>query len=525
MRAQRLVNHYPAWSKIRVDPSSFGSRFFSIFTEALEYLDAELVQVKDEFKLLKRGLGPSFFYQIDLDVDDEMTFTYGQDGSRTPVYPTTVTGDAVELIRVDTVEELLRSPCTAYEIDSTIATATTYVWDSSRESTDTDVIDAPERLLVKVTGSTEYLVKRTTRNRFVSNRAVVVIKGLDINRNPITEHLQIPDDGTWYTQNAFSVVEEVLVEGFNGTVTVSAIHWANLKEPLRDPFRTLTTIDIEGPMCLELVVTEGGGNSSLVYKVPVYRGGSEYREGEEIVEQYETVATQQLLDDDGDPLLAVDFCIDPDTTYLVVTDSLGNLHYFDHHLGDFSPPDTEPDQVVSMSIVSFNPYPGLNTTEQLTTWFRQVTMPVLGATIKRVLPDSTTEYLQANLTWGAPAYEFLGVEGVAANESWQDFRFDVTYSQIGQWDFYITVRHNGITQTNQTSVLVDSLRATTTIPFGGGPGDEPVAVWFAHNGLLACIRGSDVIEYRELRRGVYFADANNQRLYLSDNYTSVEVTV
>ena len=523
---QRIANQYPDWSKLRSDPSSVGQRFFSTFSEYFDFLIAERIKIRQEFYLLKHGLGFGEVYVVDLEGDDEFSFSATSTNTAMPVYHSEVSASideatSVVLSRDETIEDLLYGFPTRTTLEETILIPNLTIWESTTPLIFNELA-FPERLTVVVSDSTEYLIQRTTKNTLVSNRSFVQIAGVDLNGIPVKETIQIPDDGAYLTRHIYSDVSSVEFEGFDGTVSLLL---TNTEIPFKvDPFMFLATQDIEGPSWLQLVneTVYTLDCSFLLYRTPILKLGSEYRNGTDVVDNIEILSETLLLDSLNAPYQAVDIAVSPNNTLLYVIDSLGWLRVYRHGITSFTPPTQAATVSSSISLLPLVSYAKYGQSIPIWTWFRQPRGNIITVMISRIKPDSTVEYLQADKTWSATSYSFSGINNpVIPEESWQDIKFFNEYDQVGQWEFYCTVTTslNSETTVSQTSVMCDSLVPLVELETGVV---SPTGLYFNHESKLVITTALDANIFIE-HRDTYLADIENQAIVLREQYLDVTV--
>lgn len=522
---QRIANRFPLWTKVRSDPSSMGQRFFSAVAPLFDHMGITAVKVRDEFRLLRPHLGVGQLWYIDLEEDEYFSFALTSSGLRVPTYHTSVVGTAsatpYTLDRDEYLEDLLYGAPTRLSLYETTAVTTYTVWESTAPTT-YNTITVPERLTVKVEGSTLYKIRKANRNREASNNWFVQVTGDDINGNEVTETIRVLDDGVYQTQHIFSSVEEVTYDGFDGDVTVLA---GQKGVDITDWFRVAVTQELEGELLLNLstAVVSATTRTFLTQYTNILKNGWEYRtsEGTTPDGNTETVCEQVLRDSSGVDFTGVDLAISPENAYLYVVDSAGYLHVFDHTLPSFTPPDDET-MTSYISLLPLRPFAKFGEEEYLWTWFRQPKANVVSVQIKRVAPDGTIRYLQADKTWGAGTYSFTGASSVLPEGSWNDLRMATTYDQLGQWDYYCTVTTSlGDTTISHTAVQCGTLTALVSIDTGVV---SPTGLWFSHDGKVCVSNATQLKKFSE-HRDTYYADPENQKLYLREEYDTVEVTV
>jgi len=436
---QRMVNKFPLWTKARNDPSSLGSRLFSVWAEYFDWAYADNKRLQDDTKLLKRGLGIGYLYQVELtEEEDFITSTVSSAGEDVFTYPVSVVADTFTVTRVDNIDELCWSPPTRFTEVTQIGVDNTQVYADLRTgSVNIEVIDYPAHLLVQVVNSLDYFHKTPLRNTRVSGKHLIIITGRDVNGTRIVEHLPIVDDGYYWTKNVYTEIEEVVPEGFDGDILVTIGEPADF---ITDPFRTCVLDDgNEGPLRLEVTAQEAGiGTLALLrYYTDLAKEGVNYRDGVvEIQPNDEDAWEQYLLDQEGDPYEPVDIAIHPNSTRLYVLDTGGFVHVYNHNPTAFGPPQ-HPEYITKTSYLECIPikhWARMDEEMTLFTRFARMRVPIQRVTIVRVKPDTTIEFLQGDKTWNASSYEFLGQPGFfnqQPTESWQDFSFTVEFD--GRW--------------------------------------------------------------------------------------------
>ncbi len=517
-RTQRLSNRFPLWTKVRNDPSSMGSRLLETFAEGLEENSITVKRLVEDITLSKRNLGRSFLYEVILDDEDALEPVETASGYEW-VYPTIsgVTGILEYPVeKVNTLTDLLMSFPTRLTLDSSLVSGSRIVWQSIDPFT-YNLIPYPERLWIRIEDSTFYVNKTVHTDRDKSGRASVRIEGIDYDYNEFTEVLNISDDGIYITANAFRSVTLIIVEGLNGTVTITA---GPVAEPFElDPFRVMVLDDLEGPLKIQLL---SGLNSFVTYKADRFKLGRQYRRpGIDILENAEDLADLLLLDSDGNNYEAIDLAVSPANTYLYVLDNLGRIHIYDHSLPEFTAPITKETSTSYVQLEALRPYAKYFTTEYLWTRFERLRFPISWITIKRIAPDNTVEYLQSDKTsWaGTEAKISYNVQGKNTIEQWSDFRFETMYNQTGLWEYVLTVK----TQVDQTVyvtvVSCGALTATSSLDTGV---TSPQSLYFGDTGQLIVDTGTTAYIFNE-HVDKYVIEERSNHIFLSDNYDSIRV--
>lgn len=511
---------------MRRDPSSMGQRFFSVFADYFDFASAELVKIKSEFDLLKWALGVDAIYRVDLDLEDHLAFTTTIGGGQVWTYHTSVAGThdvlgSLALTRVDSFAELLWGVPDRIEAGATTTVANYQIYNST-----TDVINDiaySERLIVVIENSTNYRKRTQYSDPLFSGRYLLVIEGRDINDLEVTEYMNVRDDGVYQTTNIFKSLTSVIAEGFDGDVN---IYLANATAHIVDPYRIAALDSFEGPLHLSLSnVAGGGGTAYLTHFTDRFKLGRNYRRGSTpITDNTETSWEQALLDSSSTSFTAVDIAIHPDSTRLYCIDDTGFIHVYNHKVTPFTPASaTDPTREASIVLQPLLHYAQIDETFKIFTWHQQLRSAVIGVTIRRVDPAGLVEYLQADkTTWAIATYEFLSgspLDDLPEN-TWQDFGFDVTFDQLGKWEFYCTTRTKESTLVSYSAVLADSLVARFSVDSGVA---VPTSIYFSETGELCVSDATTVYRFTE-HKDCYFANEPSQSLMIRENYTDVVVT-
>jgi hypothetical protein len=529
MITQRLVNTYPSWSKIRKDPSSFGFRYSSVAGEHFDFVYSELKQNYLSFQLLKEGLGLEALWQIDLSKDDYILSTSTTGGSLSWAYPQVV-GDLIALERIESLEELYWSLPTrigqqeVFTSDFIIATKT-YL-----EPPVINTMSVSSRLRVRITNSTNWFKRTSFLNRLEPGIHRVVIEGYDINGDLVREHLDVLDDGDYFTRNIFSEILDVDSQGFDGDITLDMY---SDKVTLEDPFHFgISDSGLEGPLYLELSNNLISNTGEIAYYTTLVKQGENYKDGmSEIPYNREDLWVQALFDSSGDEIEVVDITINPNTTRLYALDSSGNIHIYEYGLQRFTPP-TQQDSLTKATYIDIDatqPWASYGQTLMMFTRFNRPRFPVSSVQIKRISPSGIINYLQADKTWSVSNYSFPGdpnAKGLFEN-TFKDITFDNEFDEYGQWEFYCTTNTVHDTTVSYTGVMVDSLTALTTLSTGL---DEVVSINYSHDNYLVVAVEPLIIndpytlyKYKEYS-DVFLADEENQSLFFREEYANIEVS-
>ncbi len=522
---QRLANRFPGWTKIRRDPSSMGQRLMSVFADYFEYNSSLNFRMQDDLNLLKMHMGVEALHGVTLAEADHMAITRTTSGAPIVAYPTTVqgtAGSAHTLTRYTNLPELFSDAPDRLTSKGTMTFSSYSVWTSASPFAYSSIPE-PERLTVSITGSTKYNKKSTIRDVAYNGQTGVFIKGTDQNDIEFVEHVKVRDDGSYTTRNIFKSVTEVSYEGFDGAVQIT---WSDASQLyFVDPYHIAVMPSFEGRLKVEVSnQTISATNYAVAaYKVLRLDNGDKYLTGAVTdYENEELVSEQVLLDSAGSPYTAVDISLNHRNGYLVVLDSDGKIHTYNHGPTLFTASDTVSTSTGSdMELESLGSYVKLGDTENLFTFFRRVRKTVKSVVIKRTTPGATVAYLQSDKTWGVSPYEHVNAfDNTTPAKAWRNLKASTTYNELGVWKYEVTTVFDSGTQVYHTSVMVDSIRSLTSIATGVS---SPNSMYFDRKGQL-CVQASTVITRFAENVDGYIADANNQRLLLKEEYTSITVT-
>ncbi len=539
MITQRLVNRFPTWTKTRIDPSSLGYRFFSTFGDYFDFAYAENKKILDDTKLLKHGLGVGYLYQVPLVEEDYFVYTTATGGTTVWEYPTitgTVGVDTYTLTRVDGIEDITYPAPTRLSLEVIYNQNNLMLYSDDGEGTVvSNAIEKPEKLIVSLTNSTNFFQRTRQRNVRVSGQHIVIIKGKDINGSSFVEHVQVPDVGYFWTKNIVKEITEVIREGFDGTITISM---PGAQDFIVNPWRTCVTQETEGQMKLSLSSQVSGldTHTKVYYYTDLVKQGADYRDGSPEISTNEVEAWEQyLLDSAGEPVTPVDIAISPNNLYAYLLGSDSRVHVYDLKPNSFTAPVSEDDRFMAtktsyIDLLPLRPWALIDEEMRLFTRYTRMRFPVRNVIIRRVSPAGVEEFLQADKTWSASEYGFLGkgvTEGLP-EDSWVDFSFTSLFDEFGQWEFWTEVTTDFDVTVSYTGVLVDALEATASITTGLL---LPVGIYFAHDDKLIVISDTDAGTGEEYtlngyaeHADLYLADERGNHVYLREQYDSVEVT-
>lgn len=521
-KLQRLANQYPLWTKLRSDPSSMGQRLLAAYANYIDFAEAELLRFRDEFHVHKWHMGHAELYTFFLEGADELNFATAAGGALIPALPTSITAEhatlgTLTLVHDNDLEDLLYGAPDRVSLLDTQAIVDLEIWNSNTP----EIINGftyPERLTISVTGSTKFNKKNATRDRLFSGFNGLILEGRDINGTPTIDNIPIRDDGVYVTRSIWSKLDEIpSIDGFNGDIVIG---YKQASFPyILDPYHVGVLDDVEGALKLKLDVA--GGQTHLVYFTDRFKLGSAYRTGIVELDNDELIVENQLLDSNSAAYNGVDLAISYENTKLYVIDDTGILHIYDHGWNTFLPPSLNIETRRShIGLDALNSYVRLNAIEPMWTFHRRPTQKIERVLIRRISPSGTEEYLQGNLSWAGTAYEFLGQPGaVDAAGSWQDLKFNVEYTELGQWEFYAVTQAEGEITTYYTGVLVDSQVAEVSIDTGI---TSPTGIFFTEGGELCIMDATNFYKFEE-HRDRYFIDAERQQVVLREKYISVEV--
>ena len=501
-----------------------GQRTLSPFAEYFDYAETELIRIKDEAFLYKWHLGLGHLWSIWLDEADQMALTAVAGGGLEVTYPTSVIGTHstlgdITLTRDSDFQEMLYGAPTRLTLEEELTIGDLVIWDS----TDPLVINDftyPERLTIYVSDSTIYNAKTLTNDRFHTGFNGIKLIGKDLNGSEITEIINVLDDGVYVSRNFWSELSDTPeIDGFNGNVIIG-YKQADFDYVL-DMYRVGVLDDVEGELRLRLI-SDNLEFTYLEYFTNRLKRGSDYRRGVVELENDESIGKQVLQNSSDETISPIDLAISYENTKLYVIDSSGYLHVYEHGLTPFGPPQediaTKKTRIIPIAL---QPYVGYGETQKLWTYHVRPKNPIAQVQVFKITPSGVTEYLQADYTWSASVYTFLGTPTAPTIvDSWSDLTFENTYDELGQWDFYVkTWEGNDITVAH-TAVMVDSMSALVSIDTGI---ETPTGIFFSEEGYITVTDATKFYKFSE-HRDTYFADAERQQLVLREEYTAVEVT-
>lgn len=517
--AQRILNTFPAWTKVRKDQSSFGHKFVSSITEFSDFFLSNILKLQNDFSLTNLGIGVGRLYSVKLAKNNHVTVDKTITNSLKYIYPTSVEGSDNEISGLNLTqcfyfENFLFYHPTRVSLSNTIAYSDTIVWDSDDPTTIND-LSYFDFLYIDVSGSTVFNKRTVNQDRLFNDVALINLEGLDINNNPIKETIVIRDDGPYITKNIWSQLTSIpKAYGFDGRIKIG------YKQPeasyVVDPYQIAVQADIEGPLHLFL------NDIFLCYKVQEFKFGNSYkRPNAEIIDNDYIICNQVLLDDSEEEINPVDMCVNYYDGRLYVLSDDSHLHIYEHQISPFIEPETNPATTYNyIEIIPVERYAKFEETEKLWTYFSQQSKRIIKVEIKRVDPNGVVRYLQGDKTWGALSYTFDGeTRAKTIQETWQDFEFETNYNVLGQWDYWITTTTENDVSVYHTSVMVDSIVALKSINLEIA---NLEAISFTHEGKLMTRDATNIYIF-DLISDVYFIEPNYQLLLTRHKYNSIEV--
>lgn len=528
MITQRLVNNYPAWTKIRKDPSSFGFRMNSVFGDHFDFVYGELKQNYLSWQLNKEGLGLGEIWFINLEPDDYMLSTATTGGSLSWTYPVVV-ADSRSLQRVESLEELYWSVPDRLVLHDQLDTHITVATKSylAEPTIATMLIDS--RLRLRIQNSTDWFKRTALNNRLQPGIHRVIIDGYDADGVAVAESIDVVDDGDYYTRTIYSGITNLTTQGFNGDITLTAYA---PKTVLEDTFHlAVSDSGLEGPLYMELSYNDDSATSQITYYTSLVKQGENYKDGvDQLPYNREDLWTQALLDSDGNEIEVIDTTVNPNTTRLYALDTSGTVHVYEYGLQRFSPPSLE-STLTKATYIDIDPaqyWGSYGETIMMFTRFSRPRFPVSRVEIKRISPTGVVNYLQADKSWSVSQYSWQGnpnAKGFYEN-TFQDITFETVCSEYGQWEFYCTCISVHDTTVTYTAICVDSMQAIRSLSTGL---TDLVSINYSDDGYLAILKDRPTIsdpytvyKYKELS-DVFLADEENQTLYFREEYNLVEV--
>lgn len=526
-RTQRLANSFPLWSKLRRDSSSTGQKLFSVFAELTAEQTINAVKLSEDLHLLKNYLGVGSISSVVLDDDDLFPSSTTSPGVRKFTYPVvqgTLGADVYTLERQEDIITFLNTPPTRLVAQGDGAYTSHIVWESTSPYTYSE-LPWPERIYISVEDSTFYARRSKVQDREYTGRHVVQIAGTDENNIPIREYVEIRDDGYFRTRNIFKTVSEVISEGFDGTCT---LRWFPDQQGWRvDPYRQAVFDDFEGQLRLSIAqkVIDSVTYSYVEYSSSRLKLGQQYRRKEiEAPSNTEILAEVVLLNASGNPYTAVDLAINYQTSRLYVLDDQGSVHVYDHELSPFEniASDVETTRTY-MELIPLRHYAKFGDTEYLYTDFARNRFGINKIEVKRTSPSGVVEYLQTDKTSWAGAQAFIASKTPderMPEDTWQDFRFQTKYDELGQWEYALTTHTFQDVTVFVTSVMVSKLTALSSLDTGVA---STQSLAFSKEDYIAVTDGSRVYWFSEAS-DTWLADVRLGQVLMRSQYDQVEVT-
>lgn len=506
---QRLSNRFPLWTKIRRDPSAFGSRLLSTFAEGIENQNITSQKLVNEFSISKLALGRSFLYELLLEADDILEPVSTGTGF-TWEYPTiqgTIGVSNFTLTRAIDLTSLLQAPPTRLVESWTSPKVNRLIWQST-DFTTYNIYPYTERLYISVQDSTVYTNKTKEQDRSTSGYSSIFINGFDKYYNKISETINIVDDGVYFSELAYKEVYSVITEGFDGTTKIYA---GAENGEMPDPYRLLIFDDLEGPLLLSL------DNNFITFSTNRIKAGKFYRRpGIEIVENKEALGSFLLVNEEAEEYTANCFTVSANNSYLYVASSDGMIYVYDHSLPEFPSLTTEESLNTYVEIQPLQHYAAYSSNNYLWTRFARIRHPIAYIQIYRLRPDGIKEFLQSDkTTWSILEAKIKLGEG----ETWKDFRFDTLYNQIGIWE-YVCVTKTDV----DTTQYVTAVNCGALLPIGSVDSGviDASLIYFNYDGELV-IEADQIYTFREAF-DQYIIDERLGRVWLSDNYDFVEIS-
>ena len=349
----------------------------------------------------------------------------------------------------------------------------------------------------------------------------LILRGLNEVEEPDEEEVYIKDDGYYRTQKSFISCERVYIngknrpaieyDGFNGTVTLQI---EDIQHPTKMyPFLPAVSPDASNSFdengvplqideYLQVEVTKGtkglafGHLSPLMLELSspeseevavgsyldsyflLFVNGQTYRrfgvdiESEE--DNRELLASQWLLDEDGEPYNAVDFAFNYYDARTYILDDTGRVHIYEIGLTPFKAWTLPRTKAIDIEIDPLSHRAMYGETIPVWSWHRILRRPIKRVAILRESPTAIAataaaladgklnepafrgEYLQDDGTWESvwdgldvdgndiwdltAKHYFSGTDADLPEDSWKDRKFSTSFpyddSSLGQWNFY-----------------------------------------------------------------------------------------
>ena len=363
---QRMSNLFPAWAKIRKDPSSFGNNFFSSLAGFSDNTTKELVKLSEMLKLFAEDVGFMTLQEIYLEEADHMkTEVTGNGFKATVTYPTVVGGHPdgdITVRRAKNIADFFYSMPERITLGDSITVDNWTIWESSSPETynsiDANINGTPERLLIRVYGSTFYKRRKSKRSvdKPFYGSHFIHLTGRDEDNNQIREYIPVTDDGYYHPTNIYRSLSSVEWEGFDGSIKITLTgkdYGAAESGRILYRYDTGVTQTISGPLALYLKneSTVAHLNSTAVR----YIRGAAHRRAE-VVDLDENIeedlGSQRLLDVDGNTYTAIGMAINPVDTRLHILDNKGIVHVYEPCLSPFKQQGAAPSDDCYVDVLS-----------------------------------------------------------------------------------------------------------------------------------------------------------------------------
>lgn len=498
----------------------------------MDDLEAERVLLSKSFKLFSEKLGMHEVTWIQLSEEDY----FPKEGHSNYTYPylngKLSDGSSVDINRVEKTSDFVSG------IPSRIKhmgeeEISPILWMSSEPDLYKE-IKAPCRIGCTVDSSTHY--KARNKDRGFPGYHLVQVKGLDENRNHISESIYIRDDGSYKTDKIYSELLSVDYDGFNGSITIYPEEM--YVTSLMNKFHTGVSESLYRPlMCRGF--EEPDGIVGIEYYINRFLNGRSYRrlnnlENLESEDLEEILDSQIMLDDEGSIYSVVDYTISPLDGKMWCISSDGRIHLHKTTITEFSIPPEKESSVSSFDLVPERRRLSLNEDAYMWTFFRALRGPLKNYSIRRIDPDGIQTYLQEDKTWDVTLYTFVGIvpeDGTIPlpENTYDTLRFYSNLNKLGEWHFYCdaTLWLGGgppVTETTRTGILCSSNKAEKSYSTNLENVDK---IYFSKSNYLTIVSNLEFSlateNYYKLYNDAYMVDHANNRILVREDYEEVEV--
>lgn len=460
--SQSIRNRFPSWSAIRREDSSNGAKIIDVFADALENLR------NDYKKLYKQEPGlycsptyePGHVFYTSLENQENFVDYYRENEDLESVFITA--NENIELNIYKTYEELILALPDRIDVNFLKNKECLILETEDKEIENIFSLDKDgENIYIDL----NYVTNFTTSisKPYFNNKTSIILRGKNSLFDDIEETIIIKNTGMYKSKNRFTSLERV--EKQSNISGGNAISIIGLEGPIRfftspkkifgkeiddkiliNKYNRLKDRNGLDENYLFIELREEENNFYLDYIYRYYESGIDYKKKEstEGIEHFEDLLFSQIiLDQTGNQIKVEDFWWDKVKQKIIIIDAEGILYYYNLNKHFFIEPRLNRSKNITFIFEVVNQQVALNETSEVFVFLERPKGPIYNYCIVLEKPnDQSNKYenflfLNENKEFQNEITFFKAKDHLDVFENVDSFKFDITYDEIGQYNFYI----------------------------------------------------------------------------------------